>query len=63
MASSMRRSDQPSRPSAMTCCFFSSFKTLLTSTEGIPPSDVNVLVAFSLAGFEVTTHWPVLGDR
>ena len=28
--SSMRRSDHPSRPSAMTCCFFSSLKTLLT---------------------------------
>jgi hypothetical protein len=27
---SMRRNDQPSRPSAMTCCFFSSLKTLLT---------------------------------
>ena len=26
----MRRSDHPSRPSAMTCCFFSSLKTLLT---------------------------------
>ena len=30
VALSMRRNDQPSRPSAMTCCFFSSLKTLLT---------------------------------
>src|ERR1035437_9544646 len=29
----MRRSDHPSRPSAMTCCFVCSFKTLLTSTQ------------------------------
>jgi hypothetical protein len=28
-ALSMRRNDQPSRPNAMTCCFFSSLKTLL----------------------------------
>src|ERR1051325_752852 len=30
----MRRSDHPSRPNAMTCCLFSSLKTLLTSSEG-----------------------------
>ncbi len=29
-ALSMRRNDHPSRPNAMTCCFFSSLKTLLT---------------------------------
>jgi hypothetical protein len=29
----MRRSDQPSRPRAKTCCFFSSFKTLAMPTE------------------------------
>jgi len=34
-ARSMRRSDHPRRPKAITCCLFSSFKTLLTSTEGI----------------------------
>jgi hypothetical protein len=50
-----RRSAQPSRPSAITCCFFSSFKTLLTLTEPIPPLEFNVLTAFSLAGFQVTT--------
>jgi hypothetical protein len=32
----MRRSDHLSRPSARICCFLSSLKTLLTSTEGIP---------------------------
>ena len=51
----MRRSDQPSRPSAMTCCFFSSLKTLLTSTEGNPSVGFNVLdVSSPLAGFQVT---------
>jgi hypothetical protein len=39
----------------MICCFFSSFKTLLTSTEGTAlPSAINVLnAALSLAGFQV----------
>ena len=47
------RSDQPSRPNAITCCFFSSFKTLLTSTEGIRPRvKINVLND----GY----RWPVL---
>src|SRR5665213_3953185 len=36
VAFSIRRSAQPSWPSAMTCFFFSSFKTLLTLTEDIP---------------------------
>ncbi len=39
----------------MTCFFFSSFKTLLTLTEGIPRVRVNVPTTFSLAGFQVTT--------
>ena len=55
VAFSIRRSAQPSWPSAMTCFFFSSFKTLLTGTEDIPSVRVNVLTAFSLAGFQVTT--------
>jgi hypothetical protein len=50
----MRRSDHPNRPSAMTCCFFSSFKTLLTLTEGNPHVRINVLDRSSLAGFQVT---------
>src|SRR4051812_49076190 len=50
----MRRSDQPSRPRAKTCCFFSSFKTLAmppepTSLRGIQcPGRL-----LSLAGFQV----------
>jgi hypothetical protein len=32
----MRRSDQPRRPNAMTCCFFSSLKTLLTMRRVSP---------------------------
>jgi hypothetical protein len=39
----------------MTCFFFSSFKTLLTSKEGTSPVEFNVLTYFLLAGFEVTT--------
>src|SRR3989442_829852 len=52
------RSDHPSRPNAITCCFFSSFKTLLTLTEGSRPHvKINVLNAgLSLAGFEVTLY-------
>jgi hypothetical protein len=49
----MRRSDHPSRPSAMTCCFFSSLKTLLTLTEGNPHVMLNVLGSTPLAGFQV----------
>src|SRR5229473_3600870 len=49
----MRRSDHPSRPSAMTCCFFSSLKTLLTLTEGNPHVRLNVLGSTPLAGFQV----------
>ena len=38
----------------MTCCFFSSFKTLLTSTEATPRVRVNVLGdGLSVAGFQV----------
>jgi hypothetical protein len=35
-ARSIRRSDHPRRPKTITCCRFSSFKTLLTLTEGTP---------------------------
>ena len=51
---SIRRNDQPSWPSAMTCFFFSSFKTLLTLTEGNPPL-IQCPERFLLAGFQVTT--------
>jgi transposase len=46
----MRRSDQPNWPNAMTCFFFSSLKTLLTLTEGIPPPESTSRVFF---------YWPV----
>ena len=53
---SIRRSDHPSRPNAMTCCFFSSLKTLLTVTEdSVLTSAFNALDdALQLAGFQVT---------
>jgi hypothetical protein len=57
-ARSIRRSDHPRRPNAITCCLFSSFKTLLTLTERVPlsvgfnvPSD-----GLSLAGFQVIMY-------
>ena len=50
----IRRSDHPNRPKAMTCCFFWSFKTLLTSTEGtVLASESTSWVMVSLAGFQV----------
>jgi len=52
----MRRKDHPSFPSAMTCCFFSSLKTLLMSTE---PTRALVAVnvpGFTVAGFGVTLY-------
>src|SRR5271157_893343 len=60
VACSMRRSGQPSRPSAITCCRFSSLKTLLTMTEGTlrhsQCPDLNLVGRFS-----AVPHWPVLG--
>jgi hypothetical protein len=49
----MRRSDHPSRPSAMTCCLFSSLKTLLTLTEVILASGSMSCSALLLAGFQL----------
>src|ERR1039458_7205065 len=53
---SIRRSDHPSRPNAMTCCFFSSLKKLLTVTEdSVLTPAFNVLDdGLQLAGFQVT---------
>ncbi len=49
---SIRRSDHPSRPKAMICCFFSSLKTLLTVTEdSVLTSAFNVL--------NMVYNWPV----
>jgi hypothetical protein len=63
VACSMRRRDHPSRPSAMTCCFFSSLKTLLMPTEPIRPlAGVNVS-DFIVGRFSADLHWPVLGDH
>ena len=53
---SIRRSDQPSRPNAITCCFVSSLKTLLTLTERNPPSGSMSWLSLLLAGFQVATY-------
>jgi hypothetical protein len=63
VACSIRRKGHPSFPSAMTCCFFSSLKTLLMLTEAIGPlARVNV-PGFIVGRFSGDHHWPVLGDR
>src|SRR5437899_10506562 len=60
----MRRSDHPSRPKAMTCCFFSSLKTLLTSTEGIALASTQRPECWLIVGrFSGDYAWPVLGDH
>src|ERR1700751_3863606 len=54
VACSIRRRDQPRRPNAITCCLFSSLKTLLMPTKGTLPSvESTSRDYFSLAGFEV----------
>src|SRR5712691_8934862 len=51
----MRRSGHPSRPRAMTCCFFASLKTLLISTKATAlRRNQRPRASSSLAGFEVT---------
>ena len=56
VASSMRRRDHPSFPSAITCCFLSLLKTLLMPREPIKaPSGVNV-PGFPMAGFQLTLY-------
>src|SRR2546427_11131941 len=50
----MRRSGQPSLPSAMTCCFFDSFKTLLMPTQPTRlHRDSMSGTSLPLAGFQV----------
>jgi len=63
VASSIRRSDQPSRPSARTCCLFSSPKTLaIPAVDHAPPAFVNVSVRLLLvAGFQVSLNGRFLG--
>src|SRR5215472_7340558 len=52
----MRRKDHPSFPSAITCCFFSSLKTLLMPKEPIKaPLGVNV-PGSAMAGFQLTLY-------
>src|SRR5215469_2521893 len=52
----MRRKDHPSFPSAITCCFFSSLKTLLMPREPIrAPFGVNV-PGSAMAGFQLTLY-------
>lgn len=53
----MRRSDHPSRPSAMICCCFVSSKTLLMPvTELAFRPGVNVSIATGMAGFQLSIN-------
>ena len=54
----MRRSDHPSRPSAITCCRFSALKTLAIPAAGVQPTaHVNVLApGAALAGFQMSIN-------
>ena len=54
----MRRSDHPSRPSAITCCRFSALKTLAIPVAGTEPTaQVNVSApGAALAGFQVSIN-------
>ncbi len=59
VASWIFRRDHPSRPKAMICCFFSSFKTFAMLREATyPPAAVNVLdvSSDSMAAFQVFTY-------
>src|SRR6202043_1476099 len=51
----MRRRGHPSRPRAMTCCFFASLKTLLIPTKATAlRRNQRPRASFPLAGFEVS---------
>jgi hypothetical protein len=63
VACSLRRSGHPSFPSAITCCFFSSLKTLLMLTEAIGPLVRVNFPGFIVGRFSGDPHWPVLGDH
>jgi|SRR5580698_10490633 hypothetical protein len=53
----MRRKGHPSFPSAMTCCFFSSLKTLLMPKEPIRAAlGESMSRVLSMAGFQLTLH-------
>src|SRR5205809_1072659 len=63
----MRRSGQPSLPSAMTCCFFDSFKTLLMPTQPTRlHRDSMSGTSLPLAGFQVIIigrFWVITEDH
>ena len=59
----MRRSDQPSRPSATTCCRFSSLKTLAIPRRRSVVDDAYVPRATFSGRFSDDHRWPVLGDH
>jgi hypothetical protein len=62
VASSMRRSDHPSRPSAMTCCFLSSLKTLPMPRRSMcSPLASTSRLATCGGRFSAVDQWPVLG--
>jgi hypothetical protein len=56
----MRRSGHPSRPSAMTCCFFSSLKTFTRRRVTLSSQSCPGLSPFGR--FSGNPHSPVLGD-
>src|SRR5579884_4072572 len=56
----MRRNDQPSWPSAITCSFLSSPKTLLTARKVIL-ARVSMSCPIPVGRFSGVPHWPVLG--
>src|ERR1039457_5221009 len=63
----MRREGHPSRPRAITCCRFSSLKTLLIPTKATAlRRNQRPRASFPLAGFEVTLigrFWVTPEDR
>src|ERR1700733_11937987 len=64
VASWIFRRDHPSRPKAMICCFFSSFKTFAMLREATyPPAAVNVLdvSSESMAAFQVFIYGRFFG--
>ncbi len=59
-ALSKRRNDHPNRPSAMTCCFFSSLKTLLTRRSVNLPASSMSRFSYLVGRFSGVHLWPVL---
>jgi hypothetical protein len=60
----MRRKGHPRRPRAITCCLFSSLKTLLMPTKAtLPHAGINVPDLILVGRFSDDHHWPDLGDR